>query len=435
MKRFPALALFTVLTALLMGAAACSAKSPGSATATDSPTKPAGTEEPLPASLRQMLQDVASVRNLAPPTDLKAELIARSDLPALLKSLLTADDLRWFAHTTTLYRLLGHLRKDQDYETVYEAFGGTSVLGLYSPVDKKLWVVHDDGVTIDFDNLPPQEKETLAHELVHAVQDYHFNLDRVYKSVVDDLDRNLAWTAVVEGDAVTHQQLYSRKYALVPAPSGRLFLLADLSQAQDVPPSIARELYFPYTTGADTVRAIVQKSGTKPIDAMLSNPPAGTAYLIHPELLDNGFQPAAAPLPDLASAIGNGWKRESGGSWGEFGVRNYLQLRIRAADAVAAAGGWTGDHYDVYVNGSDSLAVFRVKFKDAAAAQRFADAQQSLLQATRATSTTSDAGITLWATPDGPVTATVAGASGEVVFGIGSSKDPLLRAMAALQHG
>lgn len=446
MKRPPLLAGIALAFVFVLAVAACSEKqapapngdstatavsSPGS-TATPESTSIASDE--LPATLRQMLADLAAARNLPAPTNLKAELVARSDLPELLDSLLTEDDRRWFAQTTTLYRLLGHLRKDQDYLTVWQSFGSDSILGLYSPVDNQLWVVHDDGAAVDFDNLPRQEKETLAHELLHAVQDYSFSLDEVYEAIVDDLDRNLAWTAAVEGDAVTHEGIYAKRYMSLRAPSGRAFLFADAAQTTDVPPSIARELYFPYTTGADWIRAIVTKQGTKKVDEMLVNPPRGTAYVLHPELLESGWQPAEVKLPALEAALGSGWKRESGGHWGEFGIQNYLRLRLRSLDAVNAAKGWAGDRYDVYVNGDESVAVFRVKFASAADAQEFASAQQNLLKDVRA-SFSKDGSIDLARLPDGNATATITPSGDEVVFAIGSSQQVAARALKAIAGG
>jgi hypothetical protein len=428
------IALGLALVALVAGASCSDRAAPGVTTPPASATPAAGTADALPSSLRQMLQDVATVRKLTPPPDLKAELVSRSDLPALLERLLTEDDRRWFDNTTTLYRLLGHLRRDQDYHSVWQSFGSGSVLGLYSPIDKQLWIVHDDGASIDFDHLPRQEKETLAHELVHAVQDYHFQLDKVYEAVVDDLDRNLAWTAVVEGDAVTHEAIYGQRFTAIPSPSGRAFLVASFGQARDVPPSIERELYFPYTTGAAWIRAIVQKTGTQTVDAMLADPPAGTAFVLHPELLENGWQPARMTLPDAGPALGNGWKRQSSGTWGEFGIQNYLLLHLRGLDAANAANGWNGDHYDVYVSAAESVAVFRVKFRDATEAREFADAQQSFLRAARATMST-EGTIALGQTPDGNVTATIAPNGDEVIFTIGSSPDAALRAMRALVKG
>ena len=404
-----------------------------SSTVTLPSSTPAATPAPLPPALQRALDNVAIVRGLSAPPSLRVELVARSALPALLDKLLTDKDRQWFARTTTLYRLLGHLRKDQDYLTVYNSFGSDSVLGLYSPPDDALWVVYEDGKEVDFDHLPKSEAETLAHEFVHALQDFHFHLDETYDRVIDDLDRNLAWTSVIEGDAVTHEALYSQRF-LMRVGAGRALLLGGIRSVADVPASITRELFFPYTTGADWVKGIVKNEGTQPIDKMLVDPPAGTAVILHPELRTNGWKPQVVVLPDLSGALGAGWKRESGGTFGEFQLRNYLQLRIRAGEAATAASGWQGDHYDVYVNGSQSVAAFRIAFKDAADAAEFVDAQDKLLRAAKG-DPTPDGVLTTGKTSDGNVTIRAVVRGNEVVFVIGSSEEAAKRAIRTLLGG
>jgi hypothetical protein len=388
---------------------------------------------PLAPGLQKALDNTALVRGLSAPPALRVELVARSKLPALLASLLTETDRRWFANTTTLYRLLGHLRADQDYLSIYQGFGSDSVLGLYSPPDDALWVVYEEGQEVNFDHLPKDMAETLAHEFVHALQDFHFKLDVSYEQTIDDLDRQLALSSLVEGDAVIHEAIYSQRFLAVPG-AGRTFLLGGPPLAADVPASISRELFFPYTTGADWVRGIVKNEGAKAVDAMLAKPPAATALILHPELRTNGWQPREVVLPDLAPALGMGWKRESGGQFGEFQVRNYLQLRIRSTEAATAAAGWDGDHYDVYVNGSQSVATFRLAFKDASEAKAFVEAQDKLLLAARGEPIT-EGSLVVAKTGDGNVTARVVTSGNEVMFVIGSSEEVARRAVKVLLGG
>jgi hypothetical protein len=425
MRSFRSLAATIVVVAVLT-LAGCSDK----ARPVPTPT-PAASE--VPPALQQILTDVAKIRELTPPPTLKAQLIARSELSALLDRLITDEDRKDFRDRTTLYRLLGHLRKDQDMYSVYRAFGGDAVLGLYSPVGGELWIVHDDGQSIDFDHLPREEKSTLAHELVHAIQDYHFHLDDVYHKVVSDIDVSLAWTSVVEGDAMVNEALYTSSHVMAVG-SGRVYLLGASTTAADVPPSIAREFLFPYLAGTDWLKGVRAKGGTAAVNAMITDPPKGSAYVLHPELQSTGWQPSIVTLPDLSGVLGAGWARESGGTFGEFQLRNYLQLRLRATEAVTAATGWAGDHYDVYAGGNESVAAFRVQFRDAAEAAEFASAQERFLQAAGAKVTT-EAGTRLAATPDGNVTATTATSGDQVVFVIGSNSDVAARALAALIHG
>ena len=58
---------------------------------------------------------------------------------------------------------------------------------------------------------PEGERETLVHEIIHALQDHHFDLNATYEELGSylnierrDLDARLAFDAVVEGDATVH---------------------------------------------------------------------------------------------------------------------------------------------------------------------------------------------------------------------------------------
>lgn len=422
-------ALFPLVLAALLPWAllACGGGGKG---AIPTPSLEAG--QPLPPALQRMLEDVATVRELSPPGNLEVAFVSRSEVPALLDHLTTGSDRQSFAQLTTLYRLLGHLSKNQTYEGAYRELTNQAVVGLYSPKDKQLWVVHPDGQAAELSQLTKDQQSTLAHELVHAVQDYHYDLAKLTERTGSDLDWSLATTAVIEGDAVVNEKLYAARYLAVPRGSAVLLVSQSVNAA--VPPSISRELFFPYTTGADFVGAIRQAKGVSRVNGMFVDPPRGTAFVMHPELLDSGFAPRQVQLPDVAKALGNGWKHESGGTWGEFQVQNYLLLRVRALDAAAAAKGWAGDHYNVYVNGGESVAVFRLAFADASEAQQFRDAQAQLLKA--AGGKGSQAGdITLDETGDGNTTARLQGSGNEVLFAIGTSKEVADRALRALAGG
>jgi len=382
---------------------------------------------PLTPELQQMLDEIAGLRGLDPPPTLQAGTVSRRDVPALLDRQLTAADRRWFATTTTLYRLLGHLGPDEDYLSVYRSFVQGAIIGLYSPAEDRLWVVQP-GPQIDLDAMSPAERSALAHELVHAIQDYHFPLDELSERTAANLDWNMAATAVIEGDAVTHQGLWDGHQVGLPGGT-RLFLSGALS-ATSPPPSIERELRFPYTTGAEWVNIVRSQEGTAAIDRYLAGEPLSTAQILHPELRDAGWSPEAVALPDLSAALGAGWKRESGGTLGEFHLRNYLELRLTALPAVAAAAGWRGDHYDVYVGGGGSVAVFRGRFADGSEADEFASAQRELLTAAGGTPAESAAMSPTEGRPDHHQLASPDRA--EVLFVVGSSREVAERAAAAL---
>lgn len=386
---------------------------------------------PLTPELRQMLDEIAELRGLEPPPALEAGTVSRLDVTALLDRQLTDADRQWFAQTTTLYRLLGHLGPDEDYLSVFRAFGQGAIIGLYSPAENRLWVVQREP-EIDLGAMSPAERSALAHELVHAIQDYHFPLDELSELTAANLDWGMAATSVIEGDAVTHQGLWDGRQ--VALPGGTRLVLSGVLSASSTPPSIERELRFPYTTGAEWVNIVRSQEGTSAIDRYLAGEPLSTAHILHPELREAGWQPEAVTLPDLVPALGNGWKRESGGTLGEFHLRNYLELRLTALPAVTAAAGWRGDRYDVYVNRADSVAVSRVRFANAGEAAEFTTAQRELLTSAGATPAASPSGVVA-ELKDGRTTIQLGSPDpAEVLFVVGSSREVAERAAAAISN-
>ncbi len=352
-----------VLLAVLIIAGCSGGKGSSAPASTAEPSATVNaTPEPLPPIVQETLDAVAKLRGLDAPPALKARVVTRAEMPAAFAAALTDSDRAWFARTTTLYRLLGYLRADQDYYSLYLSLAEGAILGFYNPIDDTL-VVATEGGAASFEALSAGERGVLAHELVHAIQDYHFHLDQTTAAVLDDLDRNLAYTAVIEGDANTHQQLYIRR-ATLPTGAGPILLLS-AAASQSLPLPISRELQFPYTSGAEWIAGLRAKLGTGAIDALLKTPPSGTWQVFHPDR--TAFTPTAVKLPDLASPLGGGWRRDSGGAFGEFQWGNFLQTRLRGLDATTAAATWTGDHYDVYRNGAEAVAVFDLRTADDAA--------------------------------------------------------------------
>lgn len=415
--RWPLLAAAVMAAALLLG---------GCREADSDPFE----TRPLTPELQEMLDEIAALRGLEPPPALQAGTVSRLDVASLLDRQLTATDREWFATTTTLYRLLGHFGPDEDYLSVFRAFGQGAIIGLYSPNENRLWVVQREPL-IDLAAMSPTERSALAHELVHAIQDYNFPLDELSERTAAGLDWGMAATTVIEGDAVTHQGLWDGRQMALPG-GARLFLSA--AGATATPPSIERELRFPYFTGAEWVNIVRSQDGTAAIDRYLAGEPLSTAHILHPELRTAGWQPEAVTLPDLRAALGAGWERESGGTFGEFHLRNYLELRLTALPAVTAAGGWRGDRYDVYVTGEDSVAVFRVRFADDSEAEEFASAQRDLLTAAGGTLAGSPTG-TVAELRDGRTTIQLASPNpAEVLFVVGSSREVAERAATALAN-
>ena len=421
-------------------------------TPSPSPAAPAATrvppEEapPLPDSIRELLNEVAEVRGLEPPPNLRAFTVARPDVREVYTGLYTPGDLEWFDKTTAVYRLLGYLEKDQTLRDVMDSFVGL-VGGFYRPSEKTLWVVTEqEGVGLE--DLNRDEQQTLVHEFVHALQDYHFDLDTTSFRTKDNLDADLAFTAVVEGDAVLHTDRHALRFLTGPGGDGPSSPGADL-QLDDIPAPILREIYFPYTTGAVWVAEVVAQEGVEALNAFLTEPPPATTLILHPELLGTGWEPerlfgAVLPLTDIAQSLGANWRTKSWGSLGEFHLLNYLLgdapyeagwLRAPGSrTAVDAATGWAGDSYLLYEDMEEGrVLVAVVRFVSEEDAREFAEAHRAV--ATDGADVVEGDGLTLATQKNGNVTALLKPVGREVVFVIGTSAEVALAALEPLLKG
>ena len=426
---------------------AATATASPAATATASPAAAATPEEepPLPDQIREILEDVADVRGLEAPPTLRALTIARRDVRDTYVDLFTVEERLRIGETTQLYRLLGYLDEDEHLWDITLSFLD-AVLGFYSPEHKTLWVV-TEGEGVGLGDLDRGERRTLAHEILHALQDYQFDLDATYSRVEDVLDAELAFTAVVEGDAVVHTDRYTRQYLAAPAGGG-LFLVGALHQLPDIPPAVIRELYFPYTTGADAVRHILREQGVEALNGYLAEPLPATTLILHPELLGTGWEPEWIPdsfllREQVRESLGPGWELRLTGWLGEFHLLNYLLgdapyysgwLRAPGNQtAVEAAEGWAGDRYYLFGKGQATVMAVRVRFAVPEDAREFAEAHRAA--ATAGARVVQRGELTLATQENGTVIVLVEPAGREVVFVIGTSAEVALAALEPLLKG
>ncbi|PSQ10834.1 hypothetical protein BRC93_08260, partial [Halobacteriales archaeon QS_5_70_15] len=132
-------------------------------------------------------------------------------------------------------------------DAVEAVFGG-GVVGYYSR--GRIVLVSDDAS-------PRVDTGTLSHELVHALQDQHF--DRSHD--VDTFDRRVAVRGLTEGDPRYVERTYRSRcaddWSCLPGPRGA----APDGDAVARHPGVYLAFVQPYTTGPDFVGALRERSG------------------------------------------------------------------------------------------------------------------------------------------------------------------------------
>lgn len=213
------------------------------------------------------------------------------------------------------------------------------VAGYYDPKAKTLYVVDGgDEAMIDI---------TISHELVHALQDQHFNLDSM-TTARDDNDRLTTGQSVVEGQATLEQLgiMIGADNAFTALPGGwdRVRQMIRESQSSmpvfaSAPTILQETLIFPYLTGAEFMRRFKQeRKGQSPYARM----PVSTEQLLHPDrYFTTPDDPTTVELPE--PLIG---KKLYQNNLGEFETRILLFEYLKdQSSAVRGAAGWDGDRY------------------------------------------------------------------------------------------
>lgn len=221
------------------------------------------------------------------------------------------------------------------------------IVGYYDPQTKQLYVV--DGVSRDA--LEP----VLAHELVHALQDQHTNLDSLISRYRGN-DRQGSAQAAIEGHAMmvmfallaeraTGRTLDPR---LLPNPTSELRAGLEAQNQhfpvfRRAPPIIRESLLFPYIDGANFIYALWQSTPPRgplpaPLDTLL---PQSTEQVLFPRAR---FLLHRDPPTELRFSGASPWKTLYENTFGEFETSVFLSQYL-GTEGSEAARGWDGDRF------------------------------------------------------------------------------------------
>ena len=201
---------------------------------------------------------VSETRGLTFLGPLAPQLITRPELSEYLAATIDAEDQDELARLQELYWLLGLLDPSVELYDLFLDLLGEQVLGLFNLETDELLVVAE---TLPLDSAG---KLTMAHELVHALQQQRFDARRLVEESETNQDRELAMTALLEGDATVSSGLYAAAN-LSMAEMLELLPKAEDSEVQAfqrAPPVIQKTLLSPYQAGAEFVSSVQQAPGT-----------------------------------------------------------------------------------------------------------------------------------------------------------------------------
>ena len=219
------------------------------------------------------------------------------------------------AYEEIVYRTLGIIPADYNYkDCVLNGSGDTS----YAWYDRKTRVIYlrQSGIAHD---------AVIAHEIVHALQDQHFNLTKFHSHCASS-DCRLARMAVVEGDAVNIERQFEVKGAQ-PKDSATGY-----SARCEPPEALFNIFMFPYEWGEIFISALPKERRNQ---AFL-NRPNSTRDIIYPKIfVERGRFLQKRLIEGLAGVYED--------VLGEFSLRALLKNFTDPAAAILAAKGWESD--------------------------------------------------------------------------------------------
>lgn len=287
---------------------------------------------------------------------------------AEVRSGIDLQDLTGEDPETRGLRLIGFLPEASESLTATQIeYWINQIAAYYNPNDDVITVVDRDYEEVLAQGI-------LAHEFTHAIQQRQFGFTGVYAGV-DTEDGAMGARSVIEGDA-THTE-YSWVYELqgyLPSEIDWAAIHDDRQarlKAVVEDPEVAlidTASSFPYAYGFEFMTKLASSIGLRGREIAFETPP-GTAF----EVISG---PEAAPLafdfPEMAhpSPV-EGHTEGHENRYGAWYVYGFLR-RAGASDDEAwiTALTWRGDELAIFDDGSEVVAVWRVRFDEAASTVR-----------------------------------------------------------------
>ena len=328
----------------------------------------AGNDAATLDATNEILEKVSKLRGLAIKRPVKSGLKSKDEIErSVVQDLDESTTPAEFAATQKTLARLGLVTKDFRLRDYIVKLLREQVAGFYEPKTQEFYLAAWVPIS--------EQRTVMAHELMHALQDQHFNLRRFEDWPKGDSDAELAVHALIEGEATIMMYQYALDREGVKLDVTLLGSLTERMLADSSPddasrypvlagaPAVLRDgLQFPYIYGAGFVQEVLKSGSWSAVDKSYSRLPASTEQIMHPERFITRDDPVKIDMPDLAGALGREWKKADADVNGEFGYQIALREFIGKA-AVKAAAGWGGDRYLLYEdsrNGATMLAQFTV---------------------------------------------------------------------------
>lgn len=267
-----------------------------------------------------------------------------------------------------------------------------SPAAFYRPDQDYMAFVTDD------ETVEGLRQSTLAHELVHALQDQYHDIGAIFEEQTND--GSLAARSVVESDATLFEEQFTAN-----CESGA-WATECITPPQGQPPEIPNwaitfNQLFQYNS--PLIESVYEEGGTEAVDGLFGNYPETTTEAIYPDRYGE-FETTEIVIGDQS---GPDWRRVQSGDLtyntiGQAGmtamfmapyyetdgstnlvsdIREFITRRGTLDYGIPPTDGWRGDKLYGYANGdNETAAVWESAWTSTADAEAFAATYTDLLQ-------------------------------------------------------
>src|SRR5712692_8828545 len=248
------------------------------------------------AAADEVLHQMSQITGLKLLTPLKKSLRSREEIRAYVIKQMNEDKnpAERYADQRSA-EAFGLLPRGFDLDSFMVNVLTEQIEGLYDPATHEFYIA-------DWSPLADQ-RMVMAHELTHALEDQHFQIETWLKAARPNEDAELARDAVLEGSAMAAMIDYlmlgtGRSLKDVPDFDPGM-LIGDLGSTptlQKAPPFLKDALMFPYLGGLTFSAAVMRNTGWSTLPALFEKPPVSTQQILHPALYKSAKTPSSVPL-------------------------------------------------------------------------------------------------------------------------------------------
>jgi hypothetical protein len=313
-----------------------------------SPSPPAKNSPEFLAMADEVLQEMSAITGWELKTPLKKSIRSREEIHAyILREMDDEKDAKERYASKRSAEAFGLIPKGFDLDGFMVDLLTEQIAGLYDPKAHEFYIA---------DWIDPEDQRTvMSHELTHALEDQHFQIEAWVKAARPNDDAEMARESVLEGSAMAAMLEYmlkekGLKLRDLPDIDPSIFVgdLAETPMLKKAPPFIKDSLMFPYFGGLTFSLAVLKNDGWKGFAGVFARPPASTQQIMHPALYRTGklLTPIKLNLPD--GLPGSGWTLLEENFLGEFGWKEVLKQFLDADRAGTLVAAWDGDVYATY---------------------------------------------------------------------------------------